>query len=682
MVLEAATSDPFTLVLTVAAGIIILIVVAGLLEGILSMFGGGRGRGGGGTSSGASPSLTVGFDPSDPSPGISSDDLEMEVQAADNSGSGLKELDIVFNGSSMSSSVSGSNLAKDIPITNIIGGTTSLSAGDYDYMVEVEDNNGDTADATGTLTISSSGGGGGSTSNPPLINTGFKPPNPSDGESTDNIDIEVDIQDRSGNGLDALKIAFMGASNSMSLSGSSFTDAIDLTSVIGSSTNLSTGKYPAKVEVTDNDGNKADTKGQLIVGSPGSSPGDSSGGGSGGSGGSGGAGGKGGSATADGGDATSNPTAHGGDATASPEAHGGAGGAGGDATANPKVNPEINPTVEGAEAHGGEGGNASTGDVSQNVNMDSLGKAMDAFADVHGNLIDAIIDGEIAGDVDSSDSGRTELAATVQPFPVTADLTTDQLVMKVEGKSQSRIEKLVISINGTTESRVYNNHSFDEQVVFSDIVGNQEVQEGEVWSFGAELITRDERANIVDQFEVRPRSNKNQPNGNGYVTMKNQQLSEVEKNMDASIKREIEELEQEYENLTAMVEDTDHLERIESALTNDVEEVVNHLKKARQWEHKLNQHQNGRLENDQVQEQIKHDLDEVQSQINKADRALKQFKKDSREMKNIMKELTTESQEFNNLTRKISEQEEKLDQLDNNLNQTMNQLMDAGINID
>ncbi|MFO7794158.1 MAG: hypothetical protein R6V35_04250 [Candidatus Nanohaloarchaea archaeon] len=299
----------------------------------------------------------------------------------------------------------------------------------------------------------------------------------------------------------------------------------------------------------------------------------------------------------------------------------------------------------------------------------------------HNEMVQQILDNQLNGDTGSDQEGNTSVAASLQPFPITEGMNSENIFLVISAESNNTINKLTAGLDGNNTEINYNNHVIEERIPLSRFIGSQQFNKGETHQYIANISAQGDNANVVNQFQVKPRSNKNRETGNSTVSMNNQQISEVEQNMDASVKREIEELQQEYENLTGMIDDTNQLERVESALTNDVEEVVNHLKKARQWEHKLQQHQNGRLENSKVQEQIEHDLHEIQAQISRADDAVKQFKKDSRNMKKIMKKLTTESEEFNNLTRAIAEQEEKLDELDSTLNGVMNDLRDAGISV-
>ena len=157
------------------------------------------------------------------------------------------------------------------------------------------------------------------------------------------------------------------------------------------------------------------------------------------------------------------------------------------------------------------------------------------------------------------------------------------------------------------------------------------------------------------------------------------ELDEIEGRMDTQIQVEIEELETEYENLEKMIEGTNDIERLEQSLNQDIGEVVKHLKKARQFEHHLQKHQNGQLENSQIKELLEEDIPKIRSEIKRADRAIRQLKKDMRNMREEFSNLTDLEGNFNELVEKLAEQKEALDETEQMLEGTENDLMDSGI---
>lgn len=107
--------------------------------------------------------------------------------------------------------------------------------------------------------------------------------------------------------------------------------------------------------------------------------------------------------------------------------------------------------------------------------------------------------------------------------------------------------------------------------------------------------------------------------------MGERQRSAVESTIDDDIARGIEGLRNTYEGVEAAAEEADQLDRLESSLSVDIAHVVEQLKRARQWEHVLEAHQQGLLEHAQLIERVEDDPFGIEAQVNRTERDLGGF---------------------------------------------------------
>ncbi|WP_276257449.1 hypothetical protein [Haloglomus litoreum] len=107
--------------------------------------------------------------------------------------------------------------------------------------------------------------------------------------------------------------------------------------------------------------------------------------------------------------------------------------------------------------------------------------------------------------------------------------------------------------------------------------------------------------------------------------MGERQLSEVESTIDDDVARQIEQLHDAYEAVEAAAEDAGQLDRLESYLAVDIVHIVEHLKRARQWEHQLEAHQRGLFDHAQVLDRVGDDVFTIRAQVNRTERDLADF---------------------------------------------------------
>ncbi|MFT4892279.1 MAG: hypothetical protein ACI8Z7_000046 [Candidatus Nanohaloarchaea archaeon] len=101
--------------------------------------------------------------------GISTSDIIFKFDIIDNSGDGLKEIDIGFPawGASDSHNLQGKDRANDsVPLDKIVG-KTELREGEYPFEIRIIDNDGNTTTHRDSFPVSNKNGGGEGTSMPP-----------------------------------------------------------------------------------------------------------------------------------------------------------------------------------------------------------------------------------------------------------------------------------------------------------------------------------------------------------------------------------------------------------------------------------------------------------------------------------------------------------------------------------
>lgn len=156
-------------------------------------------------------------------------------------------------------------------------------------------------------------------------------------------------------------------------------------------------------------------------------------------------------------------------------------------------------------------------------------------------------------------------------------------------------------------------------------------------------------------------------------------ISEVEENMTAAIRREIEELEAAYGPAAAAVEERPDLETLDTYLNRDFEELLDRLKRARQWEHKLESHGQGLLSSPQVAEQVDDSGHDIEARIDRADTDLERFVDTLERLRETAEHGSSLDGRLEALITELEEQRDRLDELRELRREVEHDLSAAGI---
>lgn len=154
-------------------------------------------------------------------------------------------------------------------------------------------------------------------------------------------------------------------------------------------------------------------------------------------------------------------------------------------------------------------------------------------------------------------------------------------------------------------------------------------------------------------------------------------ISEVETNLDGASQRNIEELGETYRQLETAAETVDELDSLDIYFDISIETIIEHLKRARQWERKLESHQQGLLNHSQVMEQIDDDAPGIEARINQADRYVGSFLETLEEVQTAAEDDAFTSRAAA-LRSDLRDQRQELDDLTETLNDVDTDLQDAG----
>lgn len=156
-------------------------------------------------------------------------------------------------------------------------------------------------------------------------------------------------------------------------------------------------------------------------------------------------------------------------------------------------------------------------------------------------------------------------------------------------------------------------------------------------------------------------------------------ISEVQENMTVAIQREIEAVARTYRTTASAVEERPDLETLGTYLTHDIEEIIDQLKRARQWEHKLESHRQGLLSSSQVAEQVDDSGPEIEMAIERAETNLGQFVDTLERLRETVEAGSSLDGRLEDLLTDLEEQRDRLAELRDVRKEVENDLSAAGI---
>lgn len=161
--------------------------------------------------------------------------------------------------------------------------------------------------------------------------------------------------------------------------------------------------------------------------------------------------------------------------------------------------------------------------------------------------------------------------------------------------------------------------------------------------------------------------------------MSERPISDVNEIIDTGIKQEVESLTNSYAEVNELVEKSDEISSLDSYLDYSSKELIEHLKRARQWEQKLTAHQRGLLNNSQVVEEIDDDKFSIEAQIERTDGYMRSAIQTLEQIKDKIEDESELSQQMADLIEELTTQQQRLHDLNDTLSKVDNDVTDAGI---
>lgn len=161
--------------------------------------------------------------------------------------------------------------------------------------------------------------------------------------------------------------------------------------------------------------------------------------------------------------------------------------------------------------------------------------------------------------------------------------------------------------------------------------------------------------------------------------MKDRPVAEVERHLDETVEQDIEALERQYDAVKETAGDTSAVGEIDSYLDIGIDEIAGHLKRARQWEHKIESHQRGLLNHQQLIEQTgDDDKVDIEAQIRRTEGYVGSVTGTFEQLR----EQTETGSEIHDEICMLIDELERQQQLLHDLNETLtdvdNEMLDAG----
>lgn len=150
----------------------------------------------------------------------------------------------------------------------------------------------------------------------------------------------------------------------------------------------------------------------------------------------------------------------------------------------------------------------------------------------------------------------------------------------------------------------------------------------------------------------------------------------LEHELDTDIKRQIEHLEGEYNNLRELVEDQGEIETLESHMEHEVEEITEHLKKARQIEHHLDRlfNEEKNMSDSDFAEKLNDDIHRLNGHISKANSVISKFREDFDVFRDDVSDLDNVVASMGKVEGQIEQQEQELGKVEEHMENAIEQL--------
>lgn len=156
-------------------------------------------------------------------------------------------------------------------------------------------------------------------------------------------------------------------------------------------------------------------------------------------------------------------------------------------------------------------------------------------------------------------------------------------------------------------------------------------------------------------------------------------IEEVERNLKRDVATEIENLQSAYAAAERACDETDDLAALDSYLSTGIDTITERIKRAREWERKLESCQDGLLSLQQVKEQMDDGPFEIQAEINRATRYIDEAIETVQTMRDSLNEESELDAALSDLVDSLETHRRQLTDLNETVEGVDNSMMDSGL---
>ena len=161
--------------------------------------------------------------------------------------------------------------------------------------------------------------------------------------------------------------------------------------------------------------------------------------------------------------------------------------------------------------------------------------------------------------------------------------------------------------------------------------------------------------------------------------MSEKPIGEVEGNLTREVETEVENLRSAYDAAERACEETDELAGLDSYLSTGIDTIVERIKRAREWERKLESCQDGLLSLQQLKEQMDDGPFEIEAEINRATRYIDEAVETLQTMGDKIDDGSELDAALSDLLDSLQTHRRQLTDLNETVEDVDNSMMDSGL---
>jgi DNA repair exonuclease SbcCD ATPase subunit len=161
--------------------------------------------------------------------------------------------------------------------------------------------------------------------------------------------------------------------------------------------------------------------------------------------------------------------------------------------------------------------------------------------------------------------------------------------------------------------------------------------------------------------------------------MSERPISEIDENLLPEAERELDELVSAYDTAKTTAAESEELFEFAPYFSVDLSELIEELKRARQWEYKLDAYERDLLSVRQLVEQVDDTANDIKAAIRRADRSLDVFAETVEQIRDAVSDDTELAGHLEDLHDEVETQRQQLDGLEGTLTDAHNAAKDASI---